>query len=54
LRVTAARWISPAGTQLDQGGLDPDVPVTEPRTDDSDPAMTSALQLLRAVPASSR
>jgi carboxyl-terminal processing protease len=54
LRVTAARWISPAGTQLDQGGLDPDVPVTEPRTDDSDPAMTSAVQLLRTVPASSR
>ncbi|MFN0074649.1 MAG: S41 family peptidase, partial [Chloroflexota bacterium] len=48
LRVTAARWISPAGTQLDQGGLEPDVAVLEPRTEDSDPVMATALQLLRA------
>jgi carboxyl-terminal processing protease len=46
LRVTAARWISPGGTHLDQGGLDPDVLITEPRTEESDPAMSAALQIL--------
>ena len=46
LRVTAARWISPGGTQLDQGGLEPDVVINEPRTEDSDPAMAAAIQHL--------
>jgi carboxyl-terminal processing protease len=46
LRVTAASWISPGGTQLDQGGLEPDVIIIEPRTEDSDPAMTAAIQHL--------
>jgi carboxyl-terminal processing protease len=49
LRVTAARWISPGGTQLDQGGLEPNVPITDPRTEDSDPAMDAALQILRSM-----
>ena len=49
LRVTAARWISPAGTQLDQGGLEPDVPISDPRTEESDPAMDAALQILRSI-----
>lgn len=47
LRVTAARWISPGGTHLDQGGLEPDIASTEPRTEDSDPALTTAVELLR-------
>ena len=46
LRVTAARWISPGGTQLDQGGLEPDVVINEPRTEHSDPALTAAIQHL--------
>jgi carboxyl-terminal processing protease len=50
LRVTAARWISPGGTQLDQGGLDPDVVINEPRTEDSDPALAAAILHLHNVP----
>ncbi|MBA2449937.1 MAG: S41 family peptidase [Chloroflexi bacterium] len=47
LFVTAARWISPAGTRLDQGGLTPDVPEDASGIDAADAVLEQAVQLLR-------
>jgi carboxyl-terminal processing protease len=49
LRVTAARWISPGGTELNGSGLEPDIQVDGARTETDDPAMSMALQRLRDV-----
>jgi C-terminal peptidase prc len=46
-RVTAARWISPAGVPLDRGGLIPDHAVDPSRTAERDPALETAVRLLR-------
>ena len=52
LHVTAARWISPAGTRLDRAGLDPNLVVDAPQTDAADPALDAAVGLLHhLVPA---
>jgi len=49
LHVTTARWVSPAGTRLDQGGLTPDIPVDTARTDAADPALEQAIQHLHQL-----
>jgi carboxyl-terminal processing protease len=45
LHVTAARWVSPAGTPLDRG-LTPDVVVSDPPNDRRDPALEQATHIL--------
>jgi carboxyl-terminal processing protease len=51
LKVTIARWITPNGTNLSAGGLDPDVivPYTKEDADAGrDPQLDKAIELLRS------
>ncbi|GEM_PF-427841 len=50
LKVTVARWITPNGTNLSAGGLDPDyvVPITKENIDkEQDPQLDKAIELVR-------
>jgi carboxyl-terminal processing protease len=50
LKVTVARWVTPNGTNLSAGGLDPDVVVEITKEDvenDNDPQLDKAIELLR-------
>ena len=49
LKVTIARWITPNGTNLSAGGLDPDVKVDITKEDvekGRDPQLDKAIELL--------
>ncbi len=50
LKITIARWITPNGTNLSAGGLEPDVKVDITKEDienDRDPQLDKAIELLR-------
>lgn len=47
LHVTSARWIGPAGTTLERGGLLPDVWAGPASADGDDPAAEQAVRVLR-------
>lgn len=50
LKVTIARWLTPNGTSISQGGLTPDIVVertVEDRTNEKDPQMDAALEFIR-------
>ena len=50
LKVTVARWLTPEGTSISDGGLDPDITITrspEERLAGEDPQFEAALRLLR-------
>ena len=47
LHVTFARWYTPNGHQIDEQGLTPDIPVEEPPTEERDPALEKALEVLK-------
>ena len=51
LKITIARWITPNGTNLSAGGLDPDVKVDYTKEDADagrDPQMDKAIEILRS------
>jgi carboxyl-terminal processing protease len=50
VKITIARWLTPQGTSISDGGLTPDLIVErtpEDRTEDRDPQMDAALEFLR-------
>lgn len=50
LKVTVARWLTPAGTLFSEGGLEPDIVVSltaEDREADEDPQLDAAIRFLR-------
>lgn len=50
LKVTIARWLTPNGTSISNGGLEPDIVISrtpEQRLNDEDPQFEAALSLLR-------
>jgi carboxyl-terminal processing protease len=50
VHVTSARWLTPNRTQIDQSGLEPDVPVeiTQDDVDNGrDPALAEAISYLQ-------
>jgi carboxyl-terminal processing protease len=51
VHVTSARWFTPDHRQLDQNGLDPDIPIVVEQADidnGRDPALERAVQYLQA------
>jgi carboxyl-terminal processing protease len=51
LKVTVARWVTPNGTNLSAGGLDPDVKIEITKEDveqGKDPQLDKAIELLHA------
>ena len=51
LKVTVARWITPNGTNLSEGGIDPDVVVgiTKEQVDKGeDPQLAKAIEIVRS------
>jgi len=53
VHVTSARWFTPDHHQLDQNGLDPDIPVEVTQDDidnGRDPALARAIDFLQAAP----
>jgi carboxyl-terminal processing protease len=52
LKVTVARWLTPDGTSISEGGLVPDIKVersVEDRQNDRDPQLDTALGILRGT-----
>ncbi|MFN3188694.1 MAG: S41 family peptidase [Candidatus Paceibacteria bacterium] len=52
LKVTVARWLTPDGTSISEGGLVPDIRVmrtVEDRQEDRDPQLEAALSVLRGT-----
>ena len=52
LKVTIARWLTPDGTSISEGGLAPDIKVSrtlEDRQEDRDPQLDTALEVLRGT-----
>lgn len=50
LKVTIARWLTPNGTSISEGGLAPDIVVErtpEDRTNEKDPQMDAALEFMK-------
>ncbi|OGZ05065.1 MAG: hypothetical protein A3C93_06200 [Candidatus Lloydbacteria bacterium RIFCSPHIGHO2_02_FULL_54_17] len=50
LKLTIARWVTPDGTNLSEGGLDPDVPVEITKEDvekGEDPQLEKAIEIVR-------
>ncbi|HSX42221.1 MAG TPA: S41 family peptidase [Candidatus Saccharimonadales bacterium] len=45
LRITIAEWLTPNGRTINKTGLQPDVKVTDAKTDSSDPVLAKALEL---------
>lgn len=52
LKVTIARWLTPDGTSISEGGLAPDITVVrtvEDRQEERDPQLDAALEVLRGT-----
>lgn len=52
LKVTIARWLTPDGTSISEGGLAPDIKVirtAEDRQEERDPQLETALEVLRGT-----
>lgn len=48
LRLTIAEWLTPKKREINKVGIEPDVKITDEKTDTSDPVLDKALELAKA------
>lgn len=48
IKITIAKWLTPTGIGINGKGIDPDIMIEEEATEDRDPAMNRAIDLLKS------